>query len=421
MYLRACASTAPAWRRSSPSPRSGRWRRPAGRTRRRRRAHPGTAPRDSRGGPRTCWPTRGYPTTWGAAPFEDQVLDEDATVVRRLDEAGAVLVAKLTLGALAQGDEWFGGRTRNPWDPDQGSSGSSAGPAAATVAGLVGFSIGSRDAGLHRVPLHPMRRQRPAAHVRTGEPRRRHGPVLDHGQARADLPERGGLRPGPPGHPRGRRRGSHRPDASPSAGTRSAPCTSSAWGTSPRRSRPTARVGLSTRPRWTYCAVWGWSRSRSTLPDAYPLSALRIILNAEAAAAFDELTRSGRDDLLVRQTAGSWPNSFRTARLIPAVEYIQANRVRTLVMRALDEALRGIDVLVTPSFGGGLNDSVLLMTNLTGPSGGGGPRRIHGEGHAGEHLLHRPPLGRGRLPASGQGLPGRDRLPPEGSAALRAV
>jgi Asp-tRNA(Asn)/Glu-tRNA(Gln) amidotransferase A subunit family amidase len=95
-------------------------------------------------------------------------------------------------------------------------------------------------------------------------------------------------------------------------------------------------------------------------------SALRIILDAEAAAAFDELTRSGRDDLLVQQTSGSWPNTFRTARLIPAVEYIQANRVRTMVMHALDAALDGIDVLVAPSFGGGRNDSVLLMTNLTG-------------------------------------------------------
>jgi len=102
------------------------------------------------------------------------------------------------------------------------------------------------------------------------------------------------------------------------------------------------------------------------LPKGYPLPALRIILDAEAAAAFDELTRSGRDDLLVQQTAGSWPNTFRTARLIPAVEYIQANRVRTMVMGAMAAAMDGIDVLVTPTFGGGENDDVLLMTNLTG-------------------------------------------------------
>jgi Asp-tRNA(Asn)/Glu-tRNA(Gln) amidotransferase A subunit family amidase len=98
------------------------------------------------------------------------------------------------------------------------------------------------------------------------------------------------------------------------------------------------------------------------LPDDFPLNAMRIILSAEAAAAFDDLTRSDRDDLLVRQTAGSWPNSFRTARFIPAVEYIQANRVRTMVMGALDAALDGVDVFVTPSFG----PDVLLMTNLTG-------------------------------------------------------
>jgi Asp-tRNA(Asn)/Glu-tRNA(Gln) amidotransferase A subunit family amidase len=98
------------------------------------------------------------------------------------------------------------------------------------------------------------------------------------------------------------------------------------------------------------------------LPEGFPLGALRIILDAEAAAAFDELTRSGRDDLLVRQTSGSWPNAFRQARLIPAVEFIQANRVRTMVMGALDQALRGVDVFITPSYGG----DVLLMTNLTG-------------------------------------------------------
>jgi Asp-tRNA(Asn)/Glu-tRNA(Gln) amidotransferase A subunit family amidase len=102
------------------------------------------------------------------------------------------------------------------------------------------------------------------------------------------------------------------------------------------------------------------------LPDQYPLAALRIILNAEAGAAFDLLTRTDRDDLLVRQTAGSWPNSFRTSRMIPAVEYLQANRVRSMVMGAMDAAMAGVDVFVTPSFGGGDNNGVLLMTNLTG-------------------------------------------------------
>jgi Asp-tRNA(Asn)/Glu-tRNA(Gln) amidotransferase A subunit family amidase len=102
------------------------------------------------------------------------------------------------------------------------------------------------------------------------------------------------------------------------------------------------------------------------LPDQYPLGAMRIILSAEAAAAFDDLTRSGRDDMLVRQTAGSWPTSFRTARMIPAVEYLQANRMRTMVMGAMEAAMEGIDVLVSPSYGGGPNNGVLLMTNLTG-------------------------------------------------------
>jgi Asp-tRNA(Asn)/Glu-tRNA(Gln) amidotransferase A subunit family amidase len=98
------------------------------------------------------------------------------------------------------------------------------------------------------------------------------------------------------------------------------------------------------------------------LPDRFPLSAIRFVLNAESAAAFDELTRSGRDDLLVRQTDNAWPNRFRVARMVPAVEYIQANRVRTMVMHALEAALEGVDVFVTPSYAAG----VLLMTNLTG-------------------------------------------------------
>jgi Asp-tRNA(Asn)/Glu-tRNA(Gln) amidotransferase A subunit family amidase len=98
------------------------------------------------------------------------------------------------------------------------------------------------------------------------------------------------------------------------------------------------------------------------LPGEFPLGALRIILNAEAAAAFDELTRSGQEDLLVRQTAGAWPNAFRQTRMIPAVEFIQANRIRTMVMAAIDRALDGLDVFITPSYGG----DVLLMTNLTG-------------------------------------------------------
>ncbi len=128
---------------------------------------------------------KGYPTTWGAGGFEHQTFDEDATVVQRLDEAGAVLVAKFTLGALAMGDKWFGGRTRNPWNMEQGSSGSSAGSASAVAAGCVAFAIGSETLGVHLLALHALWRHRPAAYVWICTAHRRDGVELDDGQAGA--------------------------------------------------------------------------------------------------------------------------------------------------------------------------------------------------------------------------------------------
>ena len=145
---------------------------------------------------------KGYPTTWGAGGFEHQSFDEDATVVQRLDEAGAVLVAKLTLGALAMGDKWFGGRTRNPWNPAQGSSGSSAGSASAVAAGCVGFALGSETLGSISSPSTRCGDHGPAAQLWTCAAHRRHGTELDDGQARPDLPLGGRLRAGARGDPR---------------------------------------------------------------------------------------------------------------------------------------------------------------------------------------------------------------------------
>jgi Asp-tRNA(Asn)/Glu-tRNA(Gln) amidotransferase A subunit family amidase len=304
----------------------------------------------------------GYPTTWGAMPFASQELNSTATVVRRLDEAGAVLVAKLSLGALAMGDYWFGGRTRNPWNLEQGSSGSSAGSAAATVAGLVGFSIGSETLGSIVSPstrtgatgLRPtFGRVSRAGAMALSWSMDKLGPlcrsvedcalVLDaiHGSdgrdpTARDVPfpwdgEAGlhGLRIG------------YVPEAFEGDG-------------------PTVAFD---RAALVTLRDLGADLVPMSLPDEeYPLGALRVILSAEAAAAFDDLTRTGQDDELVRQTAGSWPNSFRTARFIPAVEYIQANRIRTMVMGAMHAAMDSVDVLATPSFAEG----VLLMTNLTG-------------------------------------------------------
>jgi Asp-tRNA(Asn)/Glu-tRNA(Gln) amidotransferase A subunit family amidase len=317
--------------------------------------------------------TEGYPTTWGAMPFQAQRVEEDATVVRKLDDAGAVLVAKLTLGALAMGDYWFGGRTRNPWNLEQGSSGSSAGSAAATVAGLVGFSIGSETLGSIVSPstrtgatgLRPtFGRVSRAGAMALSWSMDKLGPICRSVEDCALVLEA--------------IRGADGRD--PTARTVPFPWDGRAGleglriGYVPEAfegeegSAPFDRSALEWFQRQTVDLV------PVTLPQDYPLGSLRIILSAEAAAAFDHLTRSDGDDRLVRQTSGSWPNSFRTARFIPAVEYIQANRVRTMIMGALDAAMAGIDVLITPSYAEG----VLLMTNLTGhpavvvPNGFGG-------------------------------------------------
>ena len=303
---------------------------------------------------------KGYPTTWGAMPYKDQVIDEDAAVVQRLEEAGAGLVVKLTLGALAWGDVWFGGSTRNPWNLEQGSSGSSAGSAAATAAGLVPFAIGSETWGSIVSPstrcgvtgLRPTfgRVSRTGAMAlswsmdklgplcRTVEDcaivfNAIRGPDgLD--QTVVDLPfnynyqvDLGGLRIG------------YVKEAFEEA--------------RPGKANDQAVLGV--------LQELGAELVPIELPD-YPIQDLAFILNAEAAAAFDELTRSGKDDLLVRQVRKAWPNVFRASRFIPAVEYIQANRARQQLIQEMERILAEVDLYVCPSFGG----DNLLLTNLTG-------------------------------------------------------
>ncbi len=303
--------------------------------------------------------TRGTVTTWGTAPYRDQMFDEDATVVQRLDAAGAVLIAKLTLGELAQGDQWYGGMTRNPWKLDQGSSGSSAGPASATAAGCVGFAIGSETLGsisspstrcgvtglrptFGRVPrtgamalswsmdkLGPMARTvEDCALVLAAI----HGPDgKDATVHRAPFNWRGGL------GARGLRIGVMR----------------SAFD-QPRATKAFDDASLEV------IRGLGAELVPVELP-AVPYDAMRIILTAEAGAAFDELTRSGRVRELAQQGPGAWPNTFRTARLIPAVDYVNANRVRTMAITAWDALMQRVDVIVAPT-----NSGQLLATNLTG-------------------------------------------------------
>ena len=303
---------------------------------------------------------RGYKTTWGAQPYADQVIDVDATVVEKLDAAGAVLIAKLTLGALAQGDVWFGGRTRNPWNLEQGSSGSSAGSASATAAGLVAFGIGTETLGSivspstrcgvtgHRPTYGRVSR---AGAMALSWSMDKIGPICRSAECCAIVFD-----------------AIHGTDGKDPT-IRDAPFNFNA-------SRPISalRIGY-------LRSAFEAERENSALDDAvlevlraqgvnliaidtsmdYPLNALRsAILSAESAAAFDPLTRSNRDDLMENS---SWPNSFRQARMIPAVEYINANRVRTLVMRAMHEIMREVDVFVAPTSGSG---NPLLLTNLTG-------------------------------------------------------
>ncbi len=304
--------------------------------------------------------TRGYPTTWGATPFRDQVIDLDATVVARLDAAGAVLIAKLSVGALAWGDVWFGGLTRSPWNPAEGSSGSSAGSAAATAAGLVPFAIGTETLGSIVSPctqcgvtgLRPTfgRVSRHGA-MALAWSMDKIGPIA---RSAADCALVLAAIYGPDGH-----------DGSVAAVP---------FGWDAQRSVRDLRIGYvesafaAERDNAANDAAvldvlrgLGVDLMPIQLPDA-PLEALGIILTAEAGAAFDELTRSGRDDLLERQVAEAWPNVFRQSRLIPAVEYIQAQRIRRQLQAAMADLMGTLDAYVAPSFGGGN----LLLTNLTG-------------------------------------------------------
>ncbi|MBC8402774.1 MAG: amidase, partial [Candidatus Marinimicrobia bacterium] len=275
----------------------------------------------------------GYHTTWGAVPHRDQIFDSDATVVKKLEEAGAVLVAKLTLGALAWGDVWFGGKTRNPWNLEQGSSGSSAGPAAATAAGLVAFSIGSETWGSIVSPstrcgvtgLRPTygRISRTGAMALSWSMDKL-GPICRNvtdcalvfeaiygpdgiDQTIIDLPF------------------TYNPDIDISK------LRIGYLAQDFDEDYPTRENDQKTLQRLRDLGV---ELIPITLPD-YPIEELAIILSAEAAAAFDELTRSGKDDQLVRQIKNAWPNEFRVSRFIPAVEYIQANRVRYLLIQEM--------------------------------------------------------------------------------------
>ncbi|MCX6145013.1 MAG: amidase [Ignavibacteriales bacterium] len=303
---------------------------------------------------------KGYKTTWGSVPFKDQVIDEDATVIKRLEEAGAVLVAKFAMGELAMGDVWFGGRTRNPWNTKQGSSGSSAGSASATAAGLVGFAIGTETLGSIVSP---------STRCGTTGLRPSYGRVSKTGaMALSWSMDKIGVICRTVEDCALVFNAIYGPDGKDQS------LYDAPFNYDPTINWKKLRIGYL---KMEFDSV----RFNKTISDSVlsvltrlgaklipielpklPVEYLHIILSAEAAAAFDELTRSGKDDSMVRQGKGAWPNSFRSSRFIPAVEYIEANRVRYLVIQEMQKLMKNIDVYVAPSFGG----NNLLLTNLTG-------------------------------------------------------
>lgn len=304
--------------------------------------------------------TAGVKTSWGAAPYQNRVPSQDAVIVKRLRDAGAVLVGKTTLGALAYGDKWFAGITRNPWNMEEGSSGSSAGSASATAAGLVGFSIGTETLGSIVSPsmrcgttgLRPTFGRVP----RTGAMALcwsldKFGPICRYVDDTAlVLAAINGVDAGDP--------------------------SSLDWGF-----EYDAAALAASEIRIGYDPVWfdgdsvnpldkamldqvrglGFPMQEVKLPDL-PYGTLITLLEVEAAAAFEELTLSNRDDEMGWQEARAWPNTFRAAHFYSAVEAMQLDRFRRQVMQAMHDIYQQVDVIACPSFTGGM----LTITNYTG-------------------------------------------------------
>jgi Asp-tRNA(Asn)/Glu-tRNA(Gln) amidotransferase A subunit family amidase len=301
------------------------------------------------------------PTTWGAEPFKNQLVSETAFVVRKLEQAGAVLVAKLSLGSLAMGDIWYGGVTKNPWNLRQGSSGSSAGSASATVAGLVAFAIGSETLGSIVSPS--TRCGASGFRPSFGMVSRSGAMALSYSMDKIGPLCRSALDcaivlnsiKGKDDNDRSTREvafnySSKKPLSKLRIGYLKSAFEADYFGkANDEVSLKVLRsLGLDLKP-----VEW---------PNTLPVNALIVMLSAEAAASFDELTRSNQDDQLTDQRKNAWPNYFRSARFIPAVEYINASRFRWQLIQQVHEVFKEFDVIVCPSFGG----SQLLTTNLTG-------------------------------------------------------
>ena len=304
---------------------------------------------------------KNYPFTYGSPIYKDQIASTTASVIQKLDEAGAILVAKLSLGEFAWGDVWFGGKTKNPWNTERGSSGSSAGSASATSAGLVAFAIGSETWGSIVSPstecgvtgLRPTfgRVSRTGAMTLSWS-MDKIGPICRTAQDCAIV-------------------------INSISGTDNMEkvLVDVPLNTNLTENVSRLRVGFvenyfkqdypfKTNDSLALIAFkeLGIELIPVKLPEHLPMSALSIILDVEAAAAFSHLTLSNLDDQMVRQVKNAWPNFFRKARYIPAVEYIQANRIRTVLINEFSRLFEEVDVIISPSFA----ENQLLMTNLTG-------------------------------------------------------
>jgi Asp-tRNA(Asn)/Glu-tRNA(Gln) amidotransferase A subunit family amidase len=305
--------------------------------------------------------TKDIPTTWGAAPYTNQIFSNNATVIKRLEQAGAVLIAKTTLGELAMGETWFGGMTRNPWNLKEGSSGSSAGTCAATSAGLMPFGIGTETLGSIVSPcdrcgvtgLRPSYgRVSRAGAMALSWSMDKIGPIC---RTVEDCAIVFNSIYGPDG-------------ADPTL-------YDAAFNYDPQLNLKKLRIGFlekdfgkerGERKDHNETALkkireLGIELIPVELPD-YPVDNISFLLSTEGAAAFDDLTRTGCDDMLKQQERGSWPNTFRRRRFVPAVEYLQAQRIRYLLIQDVGRLFDKIDLVIAPSFAG----KGLLISNLTG-------------------------------------------------------
>ncbi|TRX62604.1 amidase [Fulvivirga sp. M361] len=302
----------------------------------------------------------GYKTTWGAMPYKDQELAGTATVIKKLEESGAVLVAKLTLGALAMGDIWYGGVTKNPWNIGQGSSGSSAGSASATAAGLVPFAIGTETWGSIVSPstrcgttgLRPTfgRVSRSGAMALSWS-MDKIGPITRSARDAAMVFD---VIKGKDGEDRTVVEAAFNFDATQDIKNLKVAYLKTLFDESGNKANDSLTL--------VHFEEMGVKMEAIELPSDIPVMALSMILAGEASAAFDNLTRSNKDDLLVNQKKSAWPNYFRSSRFLSATDYVNANRIRYELILRVNELFQEYDAIVCPSYGG----NQLLMTNLTG-------------------------------------------------------